>query len=76
LLTERAGRGRLVDDLACFGGPFSQDIDVPFIQIIEQLMQPLPRFGGSERIPVGLRGQSKAVGDTYSLFGQPRIQLA
>ena len=76
LFAQRAGRGRLVNDLARFRGPLGEDVDVPLIQVIEQLMQPLPRFGGRERIAIGIRNQRKAVGNAHALSGKRRVQLA
>ena len=39
-----------------FGGAFGQDIDAGLVDVIEKLMQPLPRSGRRERIAVGLGG--------------------
>ena len=36
LFAQRTGRGRLVNDLASFGGALGEDVNLPLVQVIEK----------------------------------------
>ncbi len=67
--------GRVVDELARRGGPLGEKVDAPLVELVKELVQPLPGVGGGEGIAVGFGGERKAIWNQHAFLGQRRVQL-
>jgi hypothetical protein len=68
--------GRRIDDLACLGGGFAQQIDLAFIEHVKQAMQLIQCLRAGECVAIGLRRQGEAVWHLDVAFRKGAIEFA
>ena len=62
LLPQFIAVGRVVDELARRGGALGEKVDAPLVELVKELVQPLPGVGGGEGIAVGFGATKRPCG--------------
>ena len=73
---KRRRAGRPIDDLACRGGGFAQQLHVGLVEPVDQAVQLIQGLRAGECVAIGLGRQGEAIGHPDVAFRQGAIEFA